>query len=446
MIKTYRHTGFVALSTILILIGVSNAQAQGDPSWNIIFDEELEYVTNANRTTQAEAQIDEAQLTSALTLQGDFGQGKSISSQFQYRADQTYYSEDSQESQPRIVGSGQLNFGSQVDPLVLSLSHEKRQFLRNFADADVASNREDRDSVGAALTVQSRPTRPSVFSLNLAHTVTLFEQFELNDTQRSSADLRYTRRSSAITALGLNLGANQVSYDNLSEADYELYTAYGFFARTLRRIDYFFALGLNSVTLENGDTSESPYLELEITKTVGASQFSIGASNTVVDNSNVSSPIFADELAEVADDDEALSEGNINVREQFTHLSVYTALENTSLCRRCALGVQLELYEDEYETSPSFDESGARAGLSFAYQVSNRSRFEVSLAHIDRDFTNRVDEGFEQQQGSLLWSRSWGKHFSAGFYTRVETREFAAGGEYDTQFFGINLRYSKNRL
>ncbi len=429
--------GKLILTVFVVQIGGHTSTLLAEPQWGLSVREQAIYRFNANRSPDQDAEIDEFQLSSQLAIDGNIGQIDSASAAINYRFEQTEYSKDTEDSDPRLQGRSEFSLGGDLSPYELVVSHERDQLLKSSSQEDLRSNQDDRDAFGVVLNVRSNRQKPGWVELSLSQQATQFDQFVLNDTTKSTVSLQLQRSISPLSRAGVGMEYSSVAYKYNSSADYDLKVIYGNFQRSLRRLNYSVAIGTSNVSSVIRDSS-SPYLQASIESTSGGTNFLLNVSSVVVDNSSVNRLVvgtaFDESLA-------SLNNGSLFLSDQIHRTAARFALINTTLCHRCEVNFAADYIANKYQNQKSEDLQNSSFNIGIRYLVSRKQSLTFQLRRSSFSYPNADRDSFVDSGGLVNWGYSIARNISLNATLTASDRNFSGAGSYLVKGVGFGFQY-----
>ena len=437
--------GFLLLNG-LFLAALSNARESAFPL-HLTLGGEAVLDTNANRSPIESEELEELQLSTFLSLFGAYEEHEKFRADVDYRWSRTEYQEDSQQEDSTLRGQAALNFGGASDFYALRLSHDSSVLLVDPVGDDVQANREDRNTLTAALTLRTLPQRPNQFSLTASQSNVYFDENELNDTESKTVQLSYTRLMTALNTGGFSLSLTDVKYPNFPSGEYDNTLIYAYFQRQLRALDYYLALGMNKTSTAIED-SHSPYALFSLGYVSGRGQFDVSASRQVTDNSRGASAgrnFVTQDLQALEEELEqgAIVDGSLASRDQIDRTTFRLGYSAQVLCARCNTSVSLTQRDDEFFNTPSLNSEDLDAIIGIGYRATRQSTINLSIRHLAFSFTEQDNpNNYTQNSVRLAWfwsSAVTGLRF--GTFVSALERNFDEGGSYSGFEYGASLSY-----
>lgn len=418
---------------------------EGPSPLHLYISESVQQVDNANRNTTKEGQIDELQTTTDIRLDAQFDQYEKWQGGINYRWSQTEYNKDTQVKKPALTGNTNILFGSAVDFYSVNLIHTSRELLINPSDTGISSNLDSKNSLTAALSLKTKRTRPSQFALTLAQTHIIFDTFKQNNTERSKADINFSRRMTPLNSGGINLSHTEVVYPDHPKSDFQSNLLFTYFQRQLRTLNYYVAFGLNKSQSELSDDN-SPYAQLRIAYSSGANRLSFDASSEMTDNSqgsnNQGATNASNQQVQNPETGEVSSDGSLTVRDQIERNTINLSFSSSSPCSKCSLSIQGSYFRDEYLNTPSANSLNASTMLGFAYRLRSSTSLKLDIKHSEFKLTAQPDtSGYDQNTARATWSWQARSSLSTSVFMQALKRDNNTRGHYSSNSVGVSISY-----
>jgi len=301
------------------------------------------------------------------------------------------YLHDGLEDESAINGESSLKWLAVPALLDLNLFHQSSQQRVDRREADVTSNRETRNIVGASANLYGRLTAVDSLVLTPGYAHVNVEGGAGLDSERVSGSLSYVHRTSQVSEIALTVSHSAVDTE-FAENDYDSDSATLGYTTRLSRVSYTLAVGSNRIKRDIGDDVDGFMARVGL-EYVGSSVSWGGFYVQQLTDTGIglasADPGFGGFQS---------SDGNIS---EFDILESATAdLHATyQLTDSSEIGASIDYVEQDYETTLQ-DEQDLSASLSYRYRINSRWQTGVRTSITKAEFKDDPD-GLENKDSRI---------------------------------------------
>lgn len=353
-----------------------------------------------NALKSTEEPIVERQDTYQLTLNGDYD-NTFLKAEVDYTGSDERFAEESQERRRYLEGNSMLLLGALTDPADIQFKHSSTALLGTPEAIDITNNQDERETLSVIPRLKKRLSAADLVIAAVDFTQTSFKKNNLNDSERSSAQLSWLHQSTKVNEFGLQGQYTDIAFDNFPGADYVYSSAVATYSTQLRKLAYSVAAGYNRSERADDTTYNSPTYSFSVAYNDPLNSLQLMLGQAITDSSmgsgNLSNP-------------DPLADGSIYKVDQIERSSASLTWVGNFICANCSLTASVQSNTDDYVVLP--DEINSRgASLGFSYELSRRSSLEFRAARTKQKYVGDLD----------------GKDYSLDFATAAYRYEFDAG-------------------
>lgn len=413
-----------------------SAHAQGRNSLDGVISLETRKVNNANRSSNPTQEIDELQHQGTFSVTGMYS-GKTIDfAELNYQLSHVVYQENSQQDESTLIGESNVNFGNESNRFELQVGHSSRQLLVNPVEADISTNRDDRNIFRIESTVRTRTDRSNILSLTARVADTRFKRTEVNNSLRYQAELAATRKTNPLTSWGASVSSMEIDFDFGSANDYTVDRAKLFLDRDLRRLQYSISIGAYNAKTER-DERDGGLGEVQASYSAGATQWSLGLEQDVTDTSQGNgNAVFFSEGPDASVD------GRLNTQDQLVRRSFQLSVSNSAVCARCDVSLRIGVEDETFFELTQEDAQEIFGELRGGYRFNPRASLGASVRQSELEFINAPGENYDYTALALqLQTQPWIENFGLGAYVEWTKRDYAGDRGYSSSSVGVRVSY-----
>lgn len=437
-IKTLHLSASIAVTAISFspCISAQTDSKQSQAFFDIFAGIEFRQAGNANRTSQSNAEIDELQTRTNISVFGAYNGDIISHAQADYTVRHESFAENTQEDDSTLNGELSVLLGDATKNYDLSLTHSSRTLLVDPEEADLTSNRDDRNIFTAIGTLRTSPAKPNIFSAGVSSTKTKFNEFVINDSTRDGINTSYTRRVDPLTSAGIDFSVTDIDFDAGNNADFEYKRASIFFRRNLRRLNYNVNIGRYETKNSSGNEDSGPFSSLNAGYSTTLIQFSLTAERDITDTSqgNNNNELFSGDNS---------VDGRIGTQDQILRKYFSASLSFNSLCANCTALIETGKEDEDFFnlTEESSESDFIRASMSF--KPASNITLALSANRNDFSFTQRIDaNNFTNTlvRASVEIS-NLARNLNSSLFIESLKRDFDQRGDYKSLSYGIRFDY-----
>lgn len=375
--------------------------------------------------------------TSALVRLGLTHDGVSLDADLDYRYEKLWYKESSGLDESSIVGDTDLSWEMLANRLFLDVTHSRRNTVRDSADLDISTNREDRDILNVSPYYLLRLSGTDSLRFGVGWTAVKYEDTESSDSERYNADLSWIHQLSKVDSFSVDIGSTDVESEEGGSSNYRYdYFTVGYQA-ALSRLSYTLRVGANRADREEGlDDVDGYLLDIEADYRSGFQTWSLLLRHALSDSS-------------IGNDNEVLED--LDRRDEFN--DEVDVLEESvlqldwsseGLCGRCVLRVGAFAEDNAYEIRIEDDNLELGALARFNYRLTRQGTLGLGVTYRDLDYDDDVArDDYDETQLRLSYDHRFGRGLRVGlFVAQRERQSDETGPDYDELRGGLNVNYS----
>lgn len=296
-----------------------------------------------------------------------------LQSVINYELSHINHKKNIQNDESLIEGQAILTFSPVQDTFKWDIISSTRNLQRNRRDTDILENREKRSIISTGPTFGLNITSVDQLSLSLHKTATLFEDTDNSDNERDSADAIWTHRFSNTHRSSIGLRHSEVTFDNILLSDIQTNTFFTSYESQLSDLSTKIVAGYNESTI-NGNTSNAPYLESEI------SYSRLGHHLTVVTiNQLTDSTIGLGNNSAAISSDLNTNDSNFNTPDIIERTFLSASYLSNLLCATCQTTLEFIFDKQSFENEP-LDETSSNLSIGTRYQASPSTSLSINIS------------------------------------------------------------------
>lgn len=378
--------------------------------------------------------ISEQQETYELGLSGDYD-NTYLAASVDYTGTDNRFAKNSQQDQRYLEGESMLQLGGAADLADVQFKHSRKILLSSPDEINITNNQDEREIVSVKPSVKKRLSKTDLLVGSVEVSDINFLKSGFNDSERKTAILDWSRRSTKISRINVQIQRADVKFNNAEEANYTYTAAVASYTAELRKLGYTLALGYNRSEREAQESFDKPTYSLSVAYNTPLNVFRLIASQAITDSSYGNGN--SQSVNQHPTNDGAFKPDQIQRRN--TELS----WTNTFLCSKCTMNISIHQNNDDYVVLPDeIREQGGR--VDFMYDFSSRSSLSLGYGISDNKFKGTlIGQDYELDTASIQYRYFFNSGISARLFFEEEKRESDVTDKaYKEGFFGAALGYN----
>ena len=357
--------------------------------------------------------------------------GKSVKADIGYVFSRIEYDKETQDDETITTGDASITYEQIEQTLIWNLDNSRRSVVRDRGLVDIESNRDEQSVTTAKGTYILHPSETDTVSTSISYSDIRYDDQDQQDSDRTGITAVWNRQLTQVDSLSLNLGFDDVSFEN-SVSDYEYYSATVGYQAVLSRLSYQIQVGYNEQESDSRNNTGG-LLRANFNYSYGGSNWSLDLSRQLTDTSRGNNNNSISNL------DQFSSFSNSDVLELTSADFTYS---NTTLCESCTVALSVLLDQERYEVLDD-DNDQVAARVQFAYQLSRTTSLSSNADYREFSFkgaNTRNDYNIVSYGFSL--SKDITQDLSISLSVNYEDKESDLSLEdYDELRGGISLNY-----
>lgn len=377
--------------------------------------------------------ISEKQESYEIGLSGDYD-NTYLSASVDYTGTDNRFAEKSQRDQQYLEGKSMLQLGSLTDPVDVQFNHSRKTLLSSPDEINITNNQDEREMLSATPRIKKRISDADLLVGSVEVADINFIESDINDSERQTAILAWTRSSSKVSQFNVQLQRADVKFPNSEDANYTYTAAVATYTTELRKLQYTLALGYNRSERETQESFGKPTYALSITYNSGLNSLQLMGSQAITDSS-----YGGGNLPSV--NQSPTSDGVFKV-DQIQRRNAELTWTNKFLCNKCTMNVSIHHSNDDYVVLPDeIRQQGGRVDLT--YDFSAQSSLSLGYGVSENKFIGSLaGEDYELDSASIQYRYFFNSGISFRLFAEEEKRESDGSVKvYDETFVGVSLGY-----
>ena len=280
-----------------------------------------------------------------------------------YVAERRDYLHDRLEDETAFNGASSLTWLALPKLLDFTLFHQSSQERVDRRVADVTSNRETRNVLGASANLYGRLTEVDSLVLTPGYTDVNVEGDTGLDSERASGSLSYLHRTSEVSNISLTVSHSAVDTE-IETNDYDVESATLGYATRLSRLSYSLSAGSNRIKRDVGDDVDGFLASIGVEYAGSSVRWGGSYVQQLTDSGlglSTADPVFGD----FNSSDGNVSEFDILESTQAELHAAYSLTDSSEITGR--IGYENQDYEETLR-----DEEDLLFGLGYRYSINSR--------------------------------------------------------------------------
>ena len=280
---------------------------------------------------------------------------------YDFRRD--YYSKDTFDETTTVEGTLSLNALLLPRRLSWFVSHSQENSRIDSRLRDTPDNREERSILSTGPRLFLYPSKRDTVTLSAGYSEVDLEENRQNNSERTSASADWVRLMSRTSNLGFNARSEQVVFVERDDLDYDRHSLSVSYSGQGALFDYRAALGGNLVEPEQGDSLDGAFVQIELSRTDGATSYSLDVNRQLTDT------VFGDGEIDVSTGTGAITEPNVGEVGIIERTEVGVSVSRPTFDGRLDTGYQLTYGRDKGKDEVATDQTTYQLVADFRFEL-----------------------------------------------------------------------------